>query len=215
MGEGPRLLRGQVPLGRVGHRGGQRLLLGRGERSHGPIEECPERTRLLSGLTQGSKALPWDMSILRRAGAAGPVGDGWGGEAVCGKGAVEDLRRGGITSGTAKIPSAGGRCVAGRQPSGNASAGPRARDASGMPRRNVGVANSGRTRPPSRRKADPPRTRRRSPARGHAASGIRRFSAIAPAVMSPPEILLASQHRIVGTTAAGPCVRPETVNASG
>ena len=49
------MLRGWVPFVRVGRKGGQRLLYGDGGRNHGPIEECPRRTRLLPGLPQGSK----------------------------------------------------------------------------------------------------------------------------------------------------------------
>ena len=55
MSGGPRLHCGQVPFGRVGRQGGKRRPCGHGGWNHGPIEECPERMRLLPGLTQGSR----------------------------------------------------------------------------------------------------------------------------------------------------------------
>jgi len=161
------------------------------------------------------QAFPWDVRILRPAGVSRPVEGGWDGESVCGKGVAGDFRRGGVTNGTAKIPSAGGRCGVGRQPSGNGSAAPRARDASGMRRRNASGENSGRLRPPSHRKVNlPSRRRPRSPARGHAAESFRRISAIVPVVTSPSGILLAFRPRTVAMTAAHACVGSETANGS-
>ena len=160
------------------------------------------------------------MGILRQAAVFRPVGGGWGGEAVCGRGAAGGFRRGGITSGTAGSRSVPRKCGAGRERSDNRSADPDLRHASDMPRRNVSGADSGRPRPESQRKAGqalglPPRTRQPTPARGHAAEGTRRFFATAWAVMSRGGIRLARRHRIAGTSAARPCVRPATANASG
>jgi len=161
------------------------------------------------------QAFPWDVRILRPAGVSRPVEDDWGGEAVCGRGVVGGFRRGGITNGTAKIPSAGGRCGVGRRPSGNGSAAPRARDANGMRRRNASGENSGRLRPPSHRKVIPPLRRcPRSLARGHAEESFPRLSAIAPVVTSPSGILLALGPRTVAMTAAHACVGSETANGS-
>jgi hypothetical protein len=156
--------------------------------------------------------LPWDVRILRPTGVSRPVEGGWGGEAVCGRGVAGGFRRGGITNGTAKIRSACGRCGVGRGRSGNGSAGPKPRDASGMWRRNASDENSGRVSPPCPLKVSP---RQRSLARGHAAESFRRFSATVPAVTSPPGILLALWPRTVAMTAAGLCVRCETANGSG
>ena len=97
------------------------------------------------------------MGILRQAGVFRPVGGGWGGEAVCGRGAAGGSRRGGITSGTVGSRNAWGKCGAGRQRSGNGSAAPNLGRASGMPRRNASGENSGHRRPNSHRKASPPR----------------------------------------------------------
>jgi hypothetical protein len=160
------------------------------------------------------------MGILRQARTFRPVGGGWGGEAVCGRGAAGSFRRGGITSGTAGSRSVSRKCGAGRERSGNRSADPNPGHASDMPRRNASGANSGRLRPRSQPKARqplglPPRTRQPTPPRGHAAEGIRGFSVIVPAVMSRCGILLARRRRIVGTTAARPCIEPATASASG
>lgn len=156
------------------------------------------------------------MHILRQAMVSRPVRDGWGGEAVCGRGATGGFRRGGITNGTAEIPSACGRCSDGRQRSGNGSAGPNPRDASGTRRRNASGDNNGHLNLKNHLKTSlPPRTRLRRLARGHAAESFQRFSATVPAVMIPLGILLAPLRRIAGTTAARPCTRPETANASG
>ena len=144
------------------------------------------------------------------------MGDGWGGEAVCGRSAVGSFRPGDITSGTVGSRSALRKCDAGRERSGNRSADPDLRHASDMPRWNASGESSGHLTPQSHRKASPPpRTRRRRPARGHAAEGIQGFFATVPAAMSPPGIHLAPQRRIVGTTAVRPCVKPVTANASG
>jgi hypothetical protein len=162
------------------------------------------------------RTFPWDERILQPARVSRPVEGGWGGEAVCGRGVVGGFRRGGITNGTAKTRNAGRRCGVGRQPSGNASAAPRARDASGMPKRSASGENSGRLRPPSHRKVSPPSPRRpRRAARGHAEESSRRISVTVPAVMSPSGIRLALGRCIVATIAADACVRPETASVSG
>ena len=62
------------------------------------------------------------MGILRQPGVSRPVGGGWGGDAVCGRGAGGGSRRGGITSDTAGSRNAWLRCGVGRQRSGNRSA---------------------------------------------------------------------------------------------
>jgi hypothetical protein len=154
------------------------------------------------------------MRILQQFVASRPVGGGWGGETVCGRGAAGGFRRGSITSSTVEIPSVCGKYAAGRERSGNGSVAPSLRDASDTPRRNVSGANGGQRRPRSRWKARPwPQTR--SLARGHAAENIQRFFVTVPAVMSRRGILLVPLRRIVATPAARPCVRPATVNASG
>ena len=202
----------------------QRELARRQEREHLPgakervraKSEVPEEDATPPRAAPRESALPWDVRILRQAGVSRPVGCGWDGEAVCGRGVAGGFRRGSITSGTAEIPSACGRCDAGRGRSGNGSAGPNLRDASGTQRRNASGENSGRPRPRGHRKVSlPPRTRLRSLARGHAAEGFRRFSAIVPVVMSLPGILFTPLRRIVATTAARPCIRPATANVSG
>ncbi len=220
MSGGLRLLRGTVPFGRVGRRSGPRRPCRRGRRDHGPIEECPGRIRLLPGLPQGSRRSPWDMGILRQAEVFRPVGRGWGGEAVCGRGAGGGSRRGSITNGTVGSRNASGRCAVGRQRNGSGSADPKLGRASGTPRRNASGESSGQQRSNSHRRAHLPSRSRRVPrrrtlARGHAADGIRRFFAIVLAVMSRRGIHLAPQRRIVGTTAVRPYVRPAIANASG
>jgi hypothetical protein len=156
------------------------------------------------------------MGILRQAGAARPVGGDWGGEAVCGRGAGEGSRRDSITNGTVGSRIASGKCGAGRERSGNGSAVRNLGHASDMWRRNASGENSGPRRLNRHRKASPlPKLHRRTLARGHAAGGIPRFFATVPAVMSPRGILLVPRRRIAGTTAARPCGRPTTANASG
>ncbi len=49
------LLCGWMRFGRMGREQGQRLPDGHGGQNHGPIKECPRRTRLLPGLPRGSK----------------------------------------------------------------------------------------------------------------------------------------------------------------
>ena len=154
------------------------------------------------------------MRILQQFVVSRPVGGGWGGETVCGRGAAGGFRHGSITSSTVEIPSVCGKYAAGREQSGNGSAAPSLRDASDTPRRNVSGENGGQRRPRSRWKASPwPRLR--SLARGHAAEGIRRFSATVPAVMSRRGILLVPLRRIAATPAARPCIRRATANVSG
>lgn len=200
----------------MGRRRGQGLLYGNGRRWLWADRGVPEEDATPPRAAPREQAFPWDVRILRPAGVSRPVGDDWGGEAVCGRGVVGGFRRGGTTNGTAKIPSAGGRCGDGRRPSGNGSADPNPGDASGMRRRNASDANSGRLRPPIHRSASRPQPRRlRSLARGHAEESFRRISATVPAVMSPSGILLALGRRIVATIAAQPCVRPETASVNG
>ena len=110
------------------------------------------------------------MRILRQAGVSRPGGGGWGGASVCGKNAAGGFRRNGITNGTAKTPSACGRCNAGMRRNGNRSVGPNPRDASDTRRQNASGENGGHLSPQRRPKTRPsPRTRLRSLARGHAA----------------------------------------------
>jgi hypothetical protein len=138
--------------------------------------------------------LPWDIGILQQAGRSGPAGRGWGGEAVCGRDAAGGFRRGSTTSGTVGSRNALGKCDAGRRRNGNRSADLNWRRASDMPKRNASGENGGRRRPRSCRKTRPPPwpwriSHRRTPARGHAAGGMRRFFATVPAVTSHCGIL--------------------------
>ncbi len=150
------------------------------------------------------------MGILRQPGVSRPVGGGWGGDAVCGRGASGGSRRGGITSDTAGSRNVWLRCGVGRRRSGNRSAACNLGRASGMRRRSGSGENDPEGALPRR-----PGSQWRTRARGHAADGIPRFFATVPAVTSRREIRLARRRRIVGTTAAGPCTRPETANVSG
>ena len=156
------------------------------------------------------------MGILRQAGAFRPVGGGWGGEAVCGRGAAGGSRHGGITSGTAGSRNAWRKCGAGRRRSGNRSAGPnlraRQRHAEAERQRRKQRASAGPTPPEGEpAAADAPRSLRVVTQQKASA----RFFATVPAVTSRRGILLAPRRRIVATTAARPCVRPATANASG
>lgn len=207
-----------VSFASVGHAGNERRREpGRcGGWNYGPVEKCLGRMRLLPRLTQGSRRSPWDMGILRQAGTFRPVGGGWGGDAVCGRGAAEGFRHGGITNGTVRIRSAWGKCGAGRQRSGNRSVAPNLEPANDMPPRNANGENSGQRRPKRRRKVGLSSTLPlETPARGHAADGISRFFATAPGVMSRSGILLGPRHRIAAMAAVRPCVRRETANVSG
>jgi hypothetical protein len=154
------------------------------------------------------------MGILRQAGAFRPVGDGWGGGAVCGRVAAGSSRHGGITSDTAGSRNAWLKCGVGRRRSGNRGAARNLGRASGMPRR----SGSGENAPEGARVPAcgwrRPKSQRRTRARGHAADGIPRFFATVPAVTSRYGNLLAHRRRIAGTSAARPCVRSATVNAS-
>ena len=189
---------------------------GRAATAGGVDKGVPEEDATPPRAAPRESDLPWDVRILRQARVSRPVGGGWGGEAVCGRSAAGGFRRSDITNGTAEIQSACGRCDVGRGRSGNGSAGPNPRDASGTRRRNANGENNGRLSPKSHRTMGlPPRTRLRSLVRGHAAESFRRFSATVPAVTSHSGILLVPRRRTVATTAARPCVRPETVSVSG
>ena len=214
------MLCGWVAFGGAGHGGTQRSPCGRGRAEPWADRGVPEEDATPPRAGPRESALPWDACILRQTGAFRPAGGGWGGEAVCGRGAAGGFRRGGITSGTAGSRNALRKCDAGRRRNGNRSADPNRAYASDMPRRNASGENGGHRRPSSHPKASPSSrtwraSRQRTPARGHAAEGIRRFFATVPAAMSPCGILLAHRRRTVATTAVRPCVGPGTANVSG
>jgi hypothetical protein len=218
MSGGARLFRRQVPCARAGHHVDVAVRSRRAEswadRGMPGEDATPPRA------DPRESTLPWDMGILRQTEVSGPAGGGWDGGTVCGRDAAGGFRRGSTTSGTVGSRNALGKCDAGRRRNGNRGADLNRKRANDTPRRNASDENGGHRRPPSHSKANPSsRTRRvprrRTPARGHAAGGIRRFFAIVPAVTSHCGIHLAPRRRIVATTAARPCVRPETANVSG
>jgi len=161
----------------------------------------------------GSHNLPWDSCSISATRARLPEGGGWDGEFAFVRDADGGFRHGGITNATAKSRNAGGRCVAGRRPSGSGNAGPSPRDGSVTPRRNAGGGKRRRPGLTCRMDAKPlwPTT----PARGHAAKGCRRFFVTVPAATSRRGILLGWRLRTVATAAVRRWSRPATVNASG
>jgi len=164
----------------------------------------------------GSHNLPWDSCSISATRARLPEGGGWDGEFAFVRDADGGFRHGGITNATAKSRNAGGRCVAGRRPSGSGNAGPSPRDGSVTPRRNAGGGKRRRPGLTCRMDAKPLRpTPPRTPARGHAAKGCPRFFVTDRVVMSHLGILPGWRLRTVATAAVRPWSRPGIASASG
>jgi len=164
----------------------------------------------------GSHHLPWDSCSISANQAPRPEGGVWDGGFAFARDAGGGFKHGGITNATARSRNAGGRCVAGRRPSGSENTEPRPPDANGTPKRNVG---DGRRRRPAltcRREAKPLRpTPPRTLARGHAAKGCPRFFVTDRVVMSHLGILPGWRLRTVATAAVRPWSRPGIASASG
>lgn len=161
------------------------------------------------------QTLPWDMPILPQTEFARPGRAGWDGDGVCGKGAADPFAPRGTTNATASSRIACGKCSAGRRRNVNASAERNRRDDRGTPRRNAsgGPAHRGRREAHRRQRRLPRRLRIVGPACGHAANGIRKFSATGLAVTSPR--VMRVTRATAARSAPQPCVRRRTANASG
>ena len=155
------------------------------------------------------------MPILRQTRVARPGRAAWDGDGVCGKGVANSFGHGGTTSVTAGSRIACEKCGAGRRRSVNASAERNRRDDGGMPRRNAGGGPARRGRPEAHRRHQRPRRHLRilGPARGHAATGTRKFSATGPVVTSPR--VMRAMRASAARSARQLCVRCRTANASG
>lgn len=192
--------------------GGAGGLAGEGELR--TVQKCPRRTHLLPGLTQGSKPSHGICASYSKPGWF-DQGEPTGMAAVFAKDAAEGFEHGSTTSVTAGSRIACGNCDAGRRRSVNANAGRNRRDGRSTPRRNGGdvprrAGRRGATRPP---RPPPRRLRILRSARGHAATGIRKFSAIGLDVTSPRE--MRAMRAIAARRARRPCGRRRTVNGSG
>jgi hypothetical protein len=177
--------------------------------------EVPEEDIAPPRADPREQALPWDMRILRQTGAARPGRAGWDGGVVCGKGAADPSAPRGTTSATAGSRIACGKCSVGRRRSVNATAGRSRRDDKGTPRRNAsgGPARRGRREAHRRHRRPPRRLRIVGPARGHAATGPRKFSATGLVATSPR--VMRAMRATAARSARQPCVRCRTANASG
>jgi hypothetical protein len=194
---------------------GRRSGIARRGRGIADCPEVPEEDATPPRADPREQALPWDMRILRQTGVVRPGRADWDGGGVCGKDAADCFEHGSTTSATAGSRIACGNCDAGRRRSVNASAGRNRRDGRSTPRRNAGGAprragRRGATRPP---RPPPRRLRILRSVHGHAATGIRKFSAIGPAVTSPRE--MHAMRAIAARRARRPCGRRRTVNGSG
>jgi hypothetical protein len=153
------------------------------------------------------------MRILRPTRASRPERAGWDGGGVCGRGAADSSGHGGTTNATADSRIACASCGAGRRRSVNASAGRNRRDDGSTPRRNVSGVPGRAWCPKATRRRPPPRLRILRGARGHVAAGMRRFSAIGPAVTSPRG--MRAMRATVARRARRPCGRCRIASASG